>query len=130
MSEIDNIRERLVKVEILAPSPFSEILQSLRDDIRYLLAEIDTLTETGELSEVSKEEEEPAPIFKTPEQMLVEIAQNGMTLLHMIRNTLPPEQVHYSAPLVDRIDSLPEQPSPPGSADTSEPDPTFPGDAA
>ena len=46
--ELQNIKERLAKVELLTPHPaYAELVQSLRDDIRTLVGMVDTLREAA-----------------------------------------------------------------------------------
>ena len=59
MSALDNIRERLTKVEALIPDPqYAQLVQSMRNDIRILMATVDTaldMTDAFSGTEVSDE---------------------------------------------------------------------------
>lgn len=57
--ELQNIKERLAKVELLTPHPaYAELVQSLRDDIRTLVGMVDTLQEDA----VAGTTPAPAPV--------------------------------------------------------------------
>lgn len=54
---LQNIKERLDKVEALIPHPqYATLVQSLRDDVRWLVALVDNLQEASSAQPVAAEE--------------------------------------------------------------------------
>lgn len=84
MSEFSNIKERLEKVEALVPHPaYADFIQSLRNDIRYLVDFVDHL-QASHKEEIDRLTILDAQKPKTPQQIAFDVYQGSMELLMLL----------------------------------------------
>lgn len=83
MSELKNIKERLEKVEALAPPIYADFIESLRNDIRYLVDKIEEM-EAQHKEEIDRitQSEDATPL--TPHHLAMNIHKDSIALMLLL----------------------------------------------